>query len=114
MLAGLMQQGFDGTVELMGIGPNRLDWLASRMSRMGFDWRHTPFRVYHEQLHPGFATYGDRMPETLDGIELHPTYEGKVKRFLDLTSPSWWAEPDNHTMLWIVGSAIPRFEGSSS
>lgn len=115
VLAGLIQQGFDGVVSLMGIGPDRTDWLESRLRAMGFRdrWKQH-FEIDYTPLHPGFATYGDRMPETLDGIELHPTYEGKIARFLNLTSPAWWVKPEDKTMLWIVGSAIPRLPGSSS
>lgn len=113
VLAGLIQQGWAGTVQLMGIGPDRTEWLRNRLTVMGW-WQKKHFAIDYTPLHPGFATYGDRMPETLDGIELHPTYEGKVARFLNLISPDWWVHPDDHTMLWIVGSAIPRLPGSSS
>lgn len=114
VLAGLAIHGWKGNVHLMCIGPDRVSWLANRLSMMDFDFFNLPFNVVTHALHPGFATYGDRMPEKLDGIDLHPTYEGKVKRFLDLTSPAWWIEPKDQTLLWIVGSAIPRQPGSSS
>jgi uncharacterized membrane protein len=41
-----------------------------------------------------------------DGIVLHPTYEGKVVRYLDEHRPSWWTRRDGSTALWIVGGPI--------
>lgn len=113
VLLGLLNQGFDGRVHMVSIGPDRRAWLNKRFRDMGYDWDF-PFTIDWRPLHPHFATYGDRMPETLDDIVLHPTYEGKVVRFLNRFSPSWWDEPDEKTLLWVVGSALPRLEGSTS
>lgn len=91
-------------VVLVGIGPDRLSWLALRLKDLG-RWP-LPFKVTHTTLHPWFATYGDRMPETLDDITLHPTYEGKVVRFMNQAEPTYWARRDGTTALWIVGGPI--------
>lgn len=117
ILHGLNVNQWDGTVKLMGIGPDRRDWLRDRMVAIGSVWhdlKEFSFEIDYFALHPSFATYGDRMPETLHGIDLHPTYEGKVARFLNLVGPSWWLYPGDKTLLWIVGSAIPRHRGSVS
>jgi hypothetical protein len=53
-----------------------------------------------------YASYSDRMPGRADGIVLHPTYEGKVVRYLDEHRPSWWTRRDGSTALWIVGGPI--------
>lgn len=114
ILHGLNTNEWDGTVKLMGIGPDRRDWLRDRLAKLGTRWSEKSFAVDYYPLHPNFATYGDRMPENLHGIELHPTYEGKVVRFLNLLGMHWWVHPNDQTMLWIVGSAIPRHPGSVS
>ncbi len=92
------------TVHLMTIGPDKYAWMRDRLARLGVE--DPPFEIDREMLHPGFATYGTRMPYTLDGIELHPTYEGKVATYLDLIDPSWWDARDNRTLFWIVGGPI--------
>ena len=87
-------------VILMGIGPDRQAWLQQRLGNLEFD-----FDLEHIALHPWFATYGDSMRFTRDGIKMHPTYEGKVCSWLDQAKPGW----DSHdgTMgLWIVGGPI--------
>lgn len=92
-------------VMLLGVGPDRRRWLSQRLSYVGVDA--FPFALDHVPLHPGFATYSDRMPETLDGIDLHPTYEGKIARWLNLNRPDWWRR-DGSTLLWVVGGPIRR------
>lgn len=117
VLWGLARAGFDGTVRMMEIGPSKRQWLWERLRRldnragapglsgMTLDW-HT--------LHGTWASYGDRMPETVDGIQMHPTYEGKIVRYLNTISPRWWTKPSGSTLLWIVGAPLPRQKGSAS
>lgn len=90
-------------VVLVGIGPDRRTWLADRFAAMG-----SVLPAYeHLDLHgSGYAAYGDKMPGTADGIRLHPTYEGKVVRYLNEHRPDWWARRDSTTCLWIVGGPI--------
>lgn len=95
-------------VVLVCIGPDRQAWLRNRLNLLKI-----PMRVGHRagwstvDLHgSGYATYGDRMPGTADGIVLHPTYEGKVVRYLDQHRPDWWTRRDGSTCLWIVGGPI--------
>ena len=94
-------------VVLVGIGPDRWAWLHARLGVALGDPLIDPLvQVEHNSLHGWFATYGDRMPETLDGITLHPTYEGKVVRYLNMTQPEWWTRRDDTTCFWIVGGPI--------
>lgn len=91
-------------VVLICIGPDRQPWLRDRLAALGVPpgpWWETI------DLHgTGYAVYGDRMPGTADGITLHPTYEGKVVRYLNETAPPWWTARDGTTALWIVGGPI--------
>jgi hypothetical protein len=111
VLVGLNRLPGIETVHLMCIGPDRLRWLSERLEALDVE---LTFDLDIHPLHPGFATYGDRMPERLFGIDMHPTYEGKIVRYLNLTSPAWWTRPDRRTLFWVVGSALPRQKGSSS
>ena len=103
LLTGADRPGLKRVV-LMTIGPDRRTWLEDRLRSLGCDLRDLPVEQLH--LHPNFAKYGDRMPETLDGIVLHPTYEGKVARYLNLVEPRWWSARDDRTALWIVGGPL--------
>jgi 1-aminocyclopropane-1-carboxylate deaminase/D-cysteine desulfhydrase-like pyridoxal-dependent ACC family enzyme len=89
---------------LVGVGPDRTDWLRSRLqlARRGL-MDGLPFRIDHYPLHGWFAEYSDRMHETVDGLVMHPTYEGKMVRFLNSASPPWWTARDGSTGVWIVG-----------
>lgn len=94
-------------VVLVGIGPDRVAWLHRRLDQLGVGLPAPPLE--HFDLHgTGFARYGDRMPGTVDGIVLHPTYEGKVVRYLDQHAPAWWTDRDGTTCLWIVGGPLPK------
>jgi hypothetical protein len=90
-------------VLLVGVGPDRTEWLKARLERVGILWDDLPFQVDHSPLHGWFAEYADLMPETLDSIELHPTYEGKVARFLNILQADWWTRRDGSVGFWIVG-----------
>ena len=91
-------------VVLVGIGPDRVQFLANRLHRMGLSTEDLP--VEHIPLHPWFAEYSDRMPGQLEGIQLHPNYEGKVVRYLDAAEPEWWTRRDGSTAFWIVGGPL--------
>lgn len=93
-------------VVLVGIGPDRLQWATDRLAKTGRALVPDGVELQHAPLHPWFATYGDKMKETLDGIVLHPTYEGKVVRFLSSAEPDYWTRRDGTTCLWLVGGPI--------
>ena len=93
-------------VVLVGVGPSRWDWLTTRLESVGTPLEALSVDVEHMPLHPWFAEYGDKMPETVDDIVMHPTYEGKVVRFLNGSDLAWWHDRDGTTCLWIVGGPI--------
>ena len=89
-------------VHLIGIGPDRQNWLGRRMAALGIRSLQGSRLIFHQTGIP----YGQRMPYLLDGIELHPTYEGKVAHWLDAHPVAGWEERDNDVCLWIVGAAL--------
>ena len=65
------------------------------------------FNLHHHDLHTtGYVDYQDEMPYNYHGIELHPTYEGKVITYVKEKIPQIL---NDKTMFWIVGSK-PRKE----
>jgi Pyridoxal-phosphate dependent enzyme len=109
VLFGLATQRCPTALErviLMGIGPDRLPWLHERLATLGV---RPPVPVERIDLHgTGFARYGDKMPATFGGVVMHPTYEGKVVRWLNQHEPDWWTVRDATTCLWIVGGPLPK------
>lgn len=97
-------------VVLVGVGPSRYLWLQSRLGVLGADL--TGLALEHHDLHAqGFCTYDQRMPGALDGIDLHPTYEGKLARYLHAHRDRcgwWWQAEVGETCLWIVGGEGTR------
>lgn len=92
-------------IVLVGVGPDRTQWLWERLAKAGVDGGDLP-PIEHQPLHGWFAEYADLMPETLDGIVMHPTYEGKVVRYLNSAKPDWWTRRDGTTGFWIVGGPM--------
>lgn len=108
VLYGLVKYGAPADLKqvvLVGVGPDRMEWLLKRLQTVGIHDSDLP-PIKHIPLHGWFADYADRMPETLDGIVLHPTYEGKVARFLNGAELDWWDARDGKTCFWIVGGEI--------
>ncbi len=103
-------------VVTVGIGPDRLRWTWDRLAALGVQdgyrynlpscLKRAPIaRNYLELVHvdphgEGFSTYEMEMRENLGPIALHPTYEGKVKRYLDTHYPDLLGD---RACLWIVG-----------
>ena len=90
---------------LIGVGPDKREWLWSQLEYAGVTHQQ-PYGIEYLPLYPHFAAYKDRMPERQDGIDFHPTYEGKVVRFLDTLRPDWWVRRNGETCLWIVGGPL--------
>lgn len=98
------------TIYLVLIGPNKTDFMQERLEKIS---EITGLDMYGEYEYKGFdlhgtgyATYGDEMPESYEDIEFHPTYEGKVWRYLNAEHPELLTDK---TCLWIVGSK-PKLE----
>jgi 1-aminocyclopropane-1-carboxylate deaminase/D-cysteine desulfhydrase-like pyridoxal-dependent ACC family enzyme len=107
VLYGLAQKGTGPSkVVLVGVGPDRTEWLWNRLSSVGVTQSFLP-EIQHIPLHGWYTEYADLMPETEDEIVMHPTYEGKVVRFLNTTKAvPQWHNRDSTTGLWIVGGPI--------
>lgn len=90
-------------IVLVGVGPDRSGWLRKRLEAVGAEDVYDNFRIDLMPLHPWFAEYADRMHETLDGIVMHPVYEGKVVRFLNIANEDWWTARDGTVGFWLVG-----------
>lgn len=108
-------------VVLLGIGPTRIDWIKARLAAIEwatgldlqqFTWhchdhpeKNTgvgPILLEHFDLHATkWVSYDKRMRWSQDGIDFHPTYEGKAMTWLNAYTPPWW-KPG--TLFWIVGS----------
>jgi hypothetical protein len=93
-------------IYLMEIGPSRRDWTRDRLGSIGKPMVPEYVNLHYITLHEVWATYGDKMPETMEEIVFHPTYEGKMIRWLNLVQPEWWMRRDGTTCFWIVGGPI--------
>lgn len=93
-------------IVLMEIGPSRRNWAYDRLASVGRRIGGIGVQVEFVTLHEVWASYGDKMPETLDDIVFHPTYEGKMIRWLNLVQPDYWTQRDGTTAFWIVGGPI--------
>lgn len=101
-------------LHLIGIGPTKLDWMRERLRRI-LAYVGLPEDLYAATEHPGRGfvyeyhdlhgtgqvKYHDEVPWHHGDIEFHPTYEGKVMRYLNRCRPDIFS---NRTCLWIVGS----------
>lgn len=90
----------------LGIGPSKQDWMRARLKIMGVNPDEMPFRWRHFSLHDsGYSAYSDKFKgENWQGIDFHPTYEGKMIRWLKANDLMFDC-PDDRTGFWIVGSA---------
>jgi hypothetical protein len=88
----------------IGIGPDKLSWVRTRLQYIGLDIDNLPFKWRHHSLHDtGFSKYSDHFKgEQFDGINFHPTYEAKMWRWLTQNNQLNY---DDSTAFWIVGSA---------
>lgn len=89
-------------VVLVGVGPDRFDWLLSHLRFAGVRLYELGPDIEYLPMVPHFATMYDRMPEYRDGIDFYELCEGKTVRFLDALEPDWWTARDGRTCLWVV------------
>jgi len=103
-------------VDLIGMGPSRLDWLRERVAAIErgsganimdkFGEAGTEYTLRFHDLHgEKFATYADRRPYTLSGIRFHPTYEGKAQHYMIAHPDRFrsYLDGDSRSLFWIVG-----------
>lgn len=125
-------------VILFGIGPTRIDWYEDRLRQLErtsgtpiaslFSRRylHHPelatkygeesggplkYDLLHYDLHASkYASYQDEMPASYEGIDLHPTYEGKMLTYMR-ERPDHFADlvEGGKALFWIVGGE-PRWD----
>lgn len=85
VLYGLAKLGHKNLKQVVsiGIGPDKVRWTQERLEHLGLK-PPLPFKWNRKlSLHTsGYAGYSDRMPESYAGIGFHPTYEGKIIRYL--------------------------------
>jgi hypothetical protein len=97
-------------VILVGIGPSKEAWMRERLAVIAAATKTTidylaPKRFAYEyhDLHEAGVKYHDKVPWRHGIIEFHPTYEGKVMRYLTQKMPDVLCA--RGTGLWIIGSA---------
>jgi hypothetical protein len=90
------------TLRTLGVGPDKVEWVKRRLrilgvppTFLGYKWEHTNLQDL------GFCTYQMEMPESRHGIDFHPTYEGKIIRWLKKNEP---INQNGKTAFWIVGA----------
>lgn len=94
-------------IVLMEIGPSRREWARERLESVGRAPESLAgVEIEYVTLHEVWASYSDKMPEKMEDIVFHPTYEGKMIRWLNLVKPEWWMRRDGTTCFWIVGGPI--------
>jgi hypothetical protein len=117
-------------IVLFGIGPNRIAWYEERLkiieSVSGIplsdlfarDYMHNrelqeqfgngtsgKYKLRHYDLHTTkFAGWGNEMPANLNGLELHPLYEGKIWNYMQRNRAEFSNILESgHALLWMVG-----------
>jgi hypothetical protein len=112
---------------LMGIGNNgsyNLKYVPNRLSNIGkvinkdinklFDWSFIGggaglIKIEHHNLNGSqFCKYDDWMPYTLNDIEFHPRYEGKIFNYMKQNESLFEHYFNDKTLFWIVGNE-PKF-----
>ena len=116
-------------IYVLGIGPNKIKYVEDRLRLIGEsvnldtnifsrDFKHSPkemefyrelypnkeyqYNIVHHDLHLAkYVTYQDEMKFDYEGVEFHPTYEGKTMKYIKQFLPELWNEG---SMYWIVGS----------
>ena len=87
----------------VGIGPNKVDWTKNRLRIMGIDPDSLPFKWdYSVSLHDHGVKYGDKVKENWAGVNFHPTYEGKMIRWMRQNGRM---KAEENVGVWVVGSA---------
>jgi hypothetical protein len=114
-------------VVLIGIGPTRLEWIKNRFRQIErasgvkvwplFTHRYHhhpelgggagPILLEHYDLHATrWTSYQQKRRWHQDGIDFHPTYEGKMLAWLHEQQLGWWKRAAGDVLVWVVGSAV--------
>ncbi len=101
VLKGLWRNPYNvKKVKSIGIGPDKIEWVKQRLRVMDINPDKLPFEWDHSiSLHEQGVSYGDRVKESWNGISFHPTYEGKMIRFMKQQNLF-----HDGIGVWIVGS----------
>lgn len=84
------------------IGPNKFDFLKMRLAQMGALDVLDNYQIEFWDIHgTKYASYEDEMPASYEGIDFHPTYEGKIFHYMQEKYPQYMVPS---TCFWIVGS----------
>ena len=93
---------FDFEYHLVGVGPSKYQMLMERFEHV----TQTPLpedKITYDDLH-GVYQYSDSVPFSLEGINFHPTYEGKVMTHLFNNRRDFLHNDKN--LFWIVGGEV--------
>ncbi len=105
VMYGLAQQKRKLKVLLVGIGPNRQRFMLERIELLeranGLDIKSYLDQCSYVDLHASGVTYQDEVKWAWGDINFHPTYEGKVMRYLETHRRDLLNEK---TCVWIIGS----------
>ena len=70
-----------------------------------FNDKNRGIKLIHKNLNgTGYCSYGDWMPYDLDGIELHPRYEGKIRNYIADNKEIFGDFWNEKTLFWVVGN----------
>lgn len=84
-----------------------LDRTLAEAGILSSDPGDTAFKLNYRDIHKeGYTNYQSEIKFNYEGIEFHPTYEGKVMKYVSEKMPELLTEK---TMMWIVGSR-PKIE----
>lgn len=128
VLLGLMLYGWKDIkrIHLVGTGPSKIQYLTERLEVMGqycgkesylfsglpylfptFNKKFPIETIFYDLHGTKYVTYQDERPFDFGGIDLHPTYEGKVMTYVYEKMPELIKDT---TLFWIVGNKPYRKE----
>ena len=122
ILLGLVLYGWRNIkrIHLVGTGPSKIRYLTERLEIMGqyagkdpYLFQNLPYMfptfnikfpievIFYDLHGTKYVTYHDERPFEFGGIDLHPTYEGKVMTYIYEKMPELIKET---SLFWIVGN----------
>lgn len=122
VLMGLMYFGWKNLkrIHLVGVGPSKIQYMTERLEVIGqaAGWDYEIFKnlpytfmslkkefpleaIFYDLHGTKYVDYQDEMPFDFGGMDLHPTYEGKVMTYIYEKMPELI---NDNTLFWIVGN----------